>query len=238
MFELATKFKPSSAAPFETAVCAGYRCAELWTGPDVLADVPRVVALAHSFPGLRYALHFPTRRDLTAAQLRAVVELYRALDCRSMTIHQLEYDLYAGELAQLDAGLTLAVENGDLTPTEFAAWAERNQYLTLDAEHLWMFTNPGIDCAAASAAVAELLAAHAHKLRHVHLPGNRGGPEEHRPMVEGREYVSAVLDRLADVGYEGFVVSEVDREYQTFDVLVADRLFFEAWQTVRRERPV
>jgi len=233
MFELATKFKPDVALPFEIAVAAGYRCAELWTGPAILDSLSNVIALAHRFP-LRYALHFPNRRDLTPEQLRSVVELYRALECRSMTIHQLEYDRYAPQLAELDAGLCLAVENGDLTAAELSAWAERNSYLTLDAEHAWMYSNAGRTREEALAAIGELLAAHGRKLRHVHLPGNRGGPEEHRPMTESPEFVTAVFDRLAAAGFAGFVVSEVDQEYQTLEVLVEDRRLFETWLEARR----
>lgn len=228
MLELATKFKPDGEEPFRTAVAAGYRCAELWTGPDVLSDVAKVVALCRSFP-LRYALHFPTRRDLTPRQLEAVVELYRALDCRSLTIHQLEHDHYAAELLSRDAGLVLAVENGDLSATEIQAWAELNRYLTLDAEHAWMFSHEGASREEAVDAVSSLLAVHGAKLRHVHLPGNSGGPDEHRPMHEGWDYVRAVLDRLADVGYSGFVVSEVEQSFQTLEHLAKDRALFDAW---------
>jgi len=36
MLELATKFKPDVDGPFQAAVDAGLRAAELWTGPEVL----------------------------------------------------------------------------------------------------------------------------------------------------------------------------------------------------------
>lgn len=232
MLELATKFKPDAEEPFRVAVAAGYRCAELWTGPDVLSDVAQVAARCRRFP-LRYALHFPTRRDLTPRQLEAVVELYRALDCRSLTIHQPEYDRYADELLHRDAGLVLAVENGALSATELAAWAEKNRDLTFDAEHFWMFSHEGVSRGEALADVARLLAVHGAKLRHVHLPGHDGGPEEHRPMHEGWDYVRGVLDRLADIGYSGFVVSEVEQTYQTLEHLAKDRSLFDAWLAER-----
>lgn len=233
MFELATKFKPDEEPPFRVALEAGYRCAELWTGPDVLSDVAATADLCRRFP-LRYALHFPTRRDLTPEQLTAVVELYRALECRSMTIHQPEHDLYAAELLRMDGGLVLAVENGALTADEFPAWAERNRYLTLDAEHLWLFSNEGASIADALAAVSKFLAAHGAKLRHVHLPGQAGTSAEHRPMHEGWDYVSGVLDRLAAIGFGGFVVSEVEQSCQTPEHLVKDRALVDGWLENRR----
>lgn len=235
MLELATKFKPNEESAFQIAVASGYRCAELWTGPDVLSDVAHVVALCRRFP-LRYALHFPTRRDLTPRQLEAVVELYRALDCRSLTIHQPEHDCYADELLRRDSGLVLAVENGILSPAKLEAWARTNRYLTFDAEHLWMFSRAGASRAEAVEEVERLLATHAAKIRHVHLPGHNGGPDEHRPMHAGWDYVRDVLDRLADVGYSGFVVSEVEQSYQTLEHLEKDRSLFDAWLDERRRR--
>lgn len=232
MFELATKFKPDGAEPFHVAVEAGYRCAELWTGPDVLADVASVIAMCREFP-LRYALHFPTRRDLTPEQLEAVVELYRALDCRSLTIHQPEHDRYAEELLERDAGLVLAVENGALSQAELAAWGAANRYLTLDAEHVWMFSHEGASRDEALAALARLLAEHGNKLRHVHLPGHAGGADEHRPMHEGWDFVRSVLTLLAGVEYSGFVVSEVEQNYQTLEHLTQDRALFDGWLAER-----
>lgn len=237
MLELATKFKPDEDAPFRVALEAGYRCAELWTGPDVLADAAAVIERCRRFP-LRYALHFPTRRDLTPRQLDAVVELYRALDCRSLTIHQPEYDRYAEELLGREAGLVLAVENGALSAAELAAWSERNRYLTLDAEHVWMFSHEGATLEAAIDAVGRVIASQQAKLRHLHLPGHCGGGDEHRPMYFGWEFVRAVLDRLADVGYSGFVVSEVEQRYQTAEHLAKDRTLFDAWLAERRRTSI
>ena len=121
MLQLATKFKPDADAPFQTAVDAGLRAAELWTGPDVLELWEETAARAKRFD-LRYALHFPTRRDLTERHLDAVVALYRALDCRSMTIHQLEFDRYAPDVAHRATDVVLAVENSHLSPEQLQSW--------------------------------------------------------------------------------------------------------------------
>lgn len=229
---LATKFKPDEDAPFRTALDAGMRAAEIWTGPDVLDDWRAVATRAQRFD-LRYRLHFPTKRTLTDAHLRNFVELSRALDVRVAVIHRLEMERYGEAVQALDPDLQLAVENGHLSPEEFARWQTTNRYLTLDAEHVWLFTHQGVTRDAALVEVAKVLQNIGPKLRHVHLPGYYGTEDEHRPMYCSPEYVTAVASLLDDVGYDGFVVSEVDVPYQNVDDLRRDVELFENW---RRER--
>jgi hypothetical protein len=233
VLELATKFKPDIDEPFQAAVDAGLRAAELWTGPDVLDRGPEVAARARRFP-LRYALHFPTRRDLTERHLDAVVELYRALECRSMTIHQLEFDRYAPDLLRRDASLILAVENSHLAPPQLASWAEANRYLTLDAEHVWYLTHPEKSLGEVLAVFRGLLERYSGKLRHVHLPGYWIGQDEHRPMYCARDFVFPVLSLLDEFAFDGLVVSETDVQYQTPNDLRMDALLFDTWKNQRR----
>ena len=232
MLQLATKFKPDADEPFQIAVDAGLRAAELWTGPDVLDDWEATAARARKFD-LRYALHFPTRRNLTERQLDAVVGLYGALGCRSMTIHQLEYDRYSPDVAHRSAEVCLAVENSHLAPEQLQTWADRNRNLTLDAEHVWYLTYPQATLGEAIDACRELLARHAAKVRHVHLPGYLTGGDEHRPMYCSRDFVFAVLSLRDDGGYEGLGVSEVDVAYQTANDLRMDALLFDTWTKTR-----
>lgn len=229
--QLATKFKPDADAPFQTAVAAGLRCAELWTGPDVLADWRAVVERAERFD-LRYALHFPNRRDLTDDQLRAFVELYRALGCRSATIHQLEYDRY-GEAVQKLGDVCLAVENSHLDVPGFHRWAEANRYLTFDVEHVWFLTMPESPLSDVLPFIADFLTKHAAKIRHVHMPGYTPGLPDHRPMYTAPEFVTQSLSLLRDAGYDGLVVSETDVEFQNLDDLRKDCELFDAWRTGR-----
>lgn len=230
---LATKFKPDADAPFQTALDAGLRAAELWTGPDVL-DEWRAVAERCARFDLRYRLHFPTKRTLTDDHLRAFVELARAVDSRVAVIHRLEMGKYGAAVQALDPQLELAVENGHLVPPDFAEWAAAYPYLTFDAEHLWLFTHPGITLPQAVDTAASFLKRNHAKLRHVHLPGYCGTQDEHRPMHCSPEYVRAILSLLDGVGYAGFVVSEVDLPYQNGDDLRRDAELFTAWQRDRR----
>lgn len=233
MLQLATKFKPDADEPFRIAVDAGLRAAELWTGPDVLDDWEAIAARARKFD-LRYSLHFPTRRDLAERHLDAVVALYRALDCRSMTIHQLEFDRYAPDVTHRSSDVVLAVENSHFSPAQLRSWAERNRTLTLDAEHVWYLTYPQATLGEAIDACRELLLRYAAKVRHVHLPGYFAGLDEHRPMYCSRDFVFAVLSLLDDVGYDGLVVSEVDVQYQTPNDLRMDALLFDTWTKTRQ----
>lgn len=231
-FELATKFKPDADEPFAAAVAAGMKAAELWTGPEVLAAAGEVVERARRF-SLRYALHFPNRRDLTPEQLAAFVELYRALDCRSFTIHELEYDRYASDLERIAPDLRPAVENSMLAYDDLPRWATTRPGLTLDVEHIWCFTVRGAPLSEVVAVVRDLLKQHAHKVRHVHLPGYWAEGEEHRPLHRSPDFAGAMLGLLADVGYSGFVVSEADTQYQTVPEMSADVEFVAAWRRRR-----
>lgn len=233
MMQLATKFKPDADEPFQTALDAGLRCAELWTGPDVLDDVETVIARARRFD-LRYALHFPTRRDLTDAHLKNFVALYRALDCRSATIHQPEHDRYAAAMQKLAPDVVLAVENSYLDVPGFHRWAEVNPALTFDVEHVWFLTLPEEPLHRVLPFVKTFLARHAAKIRHVHMPGYTPGTPDHQPMYTAPEFVTSSLSLLRDAGYDGLVVSETDVPFQNVADIRKDRELFENWETTSK----
>src|SRR6185437_8983938 len=108
--------------------------------------------------------------------------------------------------------LPLAVENHRLTPDAFLDWAQRNPGLTLDVEHLWMYTLRDAPLSNLLAEVRSFLSRFAHKLRHVHLPGYLPGQPEHRPMYCSRDMVLAVFSLLEEVHFTGLIVSEVNPE--------------------------
>jgi sugar phosphate isomerase/epimerase len=231
MLKLATKFAPRPAA-LEAAHRAGFRYAELWLDAALLAEGPTVLRQARHYP-FGYALHAPNRPDLDDRVLESAVALYRELGCRCLVIHQPVYDRHHRALLRLDPELRPAVENHDLAPDEFLAWAEGNPGLALDVEHLWKFTLRDAPLPELLAAVRRFLDRFGGKLRHVHLPGYWPGFAEHRPMYCAREMVFPVLSLLAEAGFEGQVVSEVNTEYQNDNDLRMDVLLFDAW----RQRP-
>jgi sugar phosphate isomerase/epimerase len=228
MLRLATKFAPQASA-FEAAHRAGFRHAEIWLGPQVLDDHANVLRLAAHYPN-GYALHFPNRLDLSPEALRRTVALYRGLNSRCLVIHQPMSDAYRDDLLRLEPDLRLAVENHRLTSEGFAAWAEGNDGLALDVEHLWMLTLCDAPLNALLGALAAFLGRFKDKLRHVHLPGYWPGFREHRPMYCSREMVWPVLSLLAEAGFDGLVVSEADAEFQNDQELRMDVLLFDAWR--------
>jgi hypothetical protein len=117
-----------------------------------------------------------------------------------------------------------------LNPEGFTAWAERNPGLALDVEHLWMLTLPGVPLSRLLEEVRGFLARFGEKLRHVHMPGYWPGLPEHRPMYCAHELVFGVLSLLADVNFEGLVVSEVSPAYQNPTELRMDTLLFDVWR--------
>lgn len=227
MLKLATKFAPFSPQ-FETAAQAGFRWAELYLDPAILADWARVAAQARQYP-LGYALHFPNRLALAPAVLDDTVALYRALQSGCLVIHQPLFDKYGALLLDREPALRLAVENHWLSPAGLEEWAERNPGLTLDVEHLWKFTLGEVPLEKLLETLRDFLARFGDKVRHVHLPGFLPGNPEHRPMYCARDLVFAVWSLLAEFKFAGLVVSEVDADYQNAQELRMDVLLYQAW---------
>jgi len=233
VLKLATKFVPERTA-FQRAGEAGYRFAEFWLDDRLLANWPAITNLASEFP-LAYALHFPNRGDLEEAALRNAVELYRALGCSAMVIHSPMLRRYQEQLLSHNAAVRLAVENHRLDANEFQQWAEENQWLTLDVEHFWKFTLENAPLQEMLTRLGEFLHRFGYKLIHVHLPGYLPGYAEHRPMYCARDMVLPVLSLLAEHAFGGFIVSEVELEFQNPYDLRMDVLLFERWQELCSE---
>lgn len=228
MLHVATKFAPLEAS-FRTAVDAGFTCAEIWTDAAVLADWKHVAELAGRFP-LRYGFHFPNRKDLEPKSLKHCVALYEALHCRAIVIHRPQFELYGTELLRLKPDLVLAIENHRLKPDALVEWFAKTEHLTLDVEHVWKFTLDDPPLEKLWATLDPLLKKHGHKLRHMHLPGYVPGYDEHRPMYCNRDFVFGMFDRLAQFGYDGLIVSEVEVDYQNLNDLRMDVLLYDTWQ--------
>jgi hypothetical protein len=231
MIAVATKFAPTPAA-YETAARAGFREAELWTDEQVLSGWRDVVALARQFP-FRHAFHFPNRVAVSPETLAHTAELYHALDCRAVVIHQPQFDRHGAALTALAPGIRLAVENHRLTPSGFRAWAEDNPGLALDVEHLWKFTLDDCPLDDLLAEVRRFLERFRPKLHHVHMPGYLPGQPNHRPMYCSRDMVFAVLSLLEEYRFDGLIVSEVETEFQNIHDLQMDVLLFRRWQALR-----
>lgn len=231
MLRLATKFAPTHAA-FEVARQAGFRAVELWTDADTLLRHAEIARLARSFP-FAYAIHFPNHLDQPPEVIDAAAHLYRALDATALILHQPHQDRHGSALAQACPGIRLAVENHKLTEAGLIEWAERNPGITLDVEHLWMYTYDGEPMSRVLAETRTLLQHYGSRLRHVHLPGYLPGQGEHRPMYCSRELTRGVWDLLVEIGYRGLVVSEVNPEFQNIHDLSMDVLLYERWMLDR-----
>ena len=226
MLKLATKFAPHPDA-FDTAIRAGFQYAEFWLSPELLQQTDAIVQLARQYP-LAYVPHLPNKRvDQTV--LRATIDLARQLNCQAVVLHQPMMDAWGAEFQVHWPEGKLAVENHQLSEKEFWQWAERNPGLNLDVEHLWMFTLKDAPLAQLEKMVLKFLDRFADKLHHVHLPGYWPGMEEHRPMYCSRELMEVIWPMLANIAFQGLVVSEVNRPDQTFQHLQMDQLLYESW---------
>ena len=231
MLKFATKFVPD-LPHFQGASAAGYSFAEFFLNGKLLDRWQEIAEAAQGF-SMGYALHFPNRGDLTASQLSAAVNLFRELDCSAIVIHEPMRRRYQDALLQRDSSLPLGVENHRLDPDGFARWADENVWLTLDCEHLWKYTLGDAPLNRFLAEVRDFLLAYGSKLVHVHLPGYLPGHEEHRPMYCSRDMVHGVFTLLADVGFAGLIVSEVNPQYQNVLELQMDVLLQRRWLELR-----
>ena len=227
MLTLATKFLPERLA-FETAKRAGFRAAEFWLDANLLLKNDTIATVAYDYL-FRYAIHFPNQGPLSNEALEGAVNLYRRLNCTAMIIHQPMFDLYGEALRQMAPEVDLAIENHLLDLTGIDRWADESPGLTLDVEHLWLYTLRDAPLAMLLDNIEHLLMRFASKIHHVHLPGYSPGGEEHHPISESPEMANEVLTRLHDHGYGKLVVSEAEEKYQSDEFLRNDVLFFERW---------
>ena len=227
MLRLATKFLPERSA-FQQAHDAGFRHAEFFLNRDLLERVDDILALARQFD-MRYALHFPNKADLQEVHLQECVRLFHEVNASAIVIHPPLLKKYADQLRAIDSGVVLAIETMRVPADELLAWVEQHQAVTLDMEHIWMFTLPEASLDEFLKLVRSVFQHHAHCVKHVHMPGQLPGHGEHRPMYTSREFCLGVFDILADFSFDGLVVSEVDMPYQNPFYLRMDALLYEGW---------
>lgn len=235
MLKVATKLKPNLPA-MEIARAAGFRYAELWTDGSLLEQWQEIVELAQATE-LQCRVHFPNRGELSHECLRGAVQLYRDLNASAMVIHRPMLQRYGDQLLEQAPDLRLGVENHKLTQEEFWQWASENSWLTLDVEHVWMLTLQDAPLERLVNFVGDFLDQFGHKLVHVHMPGYLpGGYGEHRPMYCSREMIYAMLDLFAEHKFDGFIVSEINLEFQNRLEMEMDVLLVERWSEISRSR--
>jgi sugar phosphate isomerase/epimerase len=227
MLRLATKFLPEPVA-FEQAYDAGFRHAELFLNADVLDRAVEVIAIARNYD-MRYALHFPNRPGLEDSQLRACATLFEELQASAIVIHPPMLRQYEERMKAINPDLVLAIETMRVPKDEFLTWVSQHGAVTLDMEHIWMFTLPGSPIDEFFHLVRSIFQHHANCVKHVHMPGYLPGQGEHRPMYTSREFCLGVFDILAEYQYDGLVVSEVDMPFQNRFDLKMDVLLYENW---------
>lgn len=230
MLRPATKFAPRSAAEFKLAYDAGFRHSEFYLDQELVEDWGSIVTFASDFP-MGYALHFPNRGEFGEQHLQNVVDLYHALDCSAMVIHQPMFDRYGEQLFKLDPDLRLGIENHDLTTdAKFERWADDSRWLTLDVEHMWIYTARDHSLKLLMNYLDWFLDEFADKLVHVHLPGYSPGFKVHRPQYCSRKMVRQVFTRLANANFQGLIVSETANKYQNPEDLEMDVLLYRNWE--------
>ena len=229
MFRLATKFAPRSQDDFQLAWDAGFRHAEFFLDQALIQESRQITERAKGV-AMQYAMHCPNRGELSDADLLSMVEMYHRLNCSALVIHQPMFDLHGGQLLALDPELRLGIENHDLgDEAQLTKWAEESPWLTLDVEHLWIYTVQDGTHKQLMACLERFLGKYADKLVHVHLPGYQPGYKVHRPQYCSRKMVRQTFNLLAQFGFEGLVVSETAKKFQNPEELQMDVLLHQHW---------
>jgi sugar phosphate isomerase/epimerase len=228
MFKPATKFRPDPVA-FDAASRAGFRGVEFWLDSSVLGDWRRVLDKARGYP-FYYALHFPNQLELSRESIQQTVTLYCELECKSLVIHQPQFNACSEALLALEPSLAIAIENHLLDQARFERWAETSPGLALDVEHLWKYTLNDAPRDVLLATLDDFLDRFVDKLQHVHLPGYRPGGPEHQPWHSHPEFVASAFALLAKHGFDKLVVSEAHEMLQSPEDLDRDMQVFKAWR--------
>ena len=228
MFSLSTKFSPASAN-FEKAIFAGYENAELYMTPTRLMSWKSLSKIARSFD-LNYVLHFPTEGKIGSQTCEEIVRLARDLGCQIIVVHEEQLD-DVSLISSLDPGIRLAVENKYLHFNDLDEWIASHEFVTLDIEHLWKNTLHDCDLNSLCSVVRSLLKKHNCRIQHIHLPGYLPGQAEQKPMYCSREMVFSMFDILYEEQYGGWVVGELDENFQNQHEMKMDLLLFETWKS-------
>lgn len=234
MLRIATKFLPEKAA-FEQAFRAGFRHAEFFLNAEVLERVDEVIETAQQFD-MRYALHFPNKAGLANSHLEACAKMFTQLHASAIVMHPPMLRKYEEPLRAINRDLVLAIETMRVPKEELLQWVAKHKAVTLDMEHIWMFTLPGAPIDEFLALVRSIFQQHGDCVKHVHMPGHLPGQGEHRPMYTSREFCLGVFDILAEFQYDGLVVSEVNMPFQNPFDLRMDVLLYEGW-LAHKSRP-
>jgi sugar phosphate isomerase/epimerase len=196
--------------------------------------------VGHTAPYLRLASPIEEIRKASILELRRCIKVFRALGARWMNLHpslvpsEDRKHAVAETIKSLmevlavarDAGVGVMIENA---PGQFNTAAQLNELLAplpelglhLDLGHTNLMT--------AVNTAHEILAAHAHRVRHVHIHDNNGGALDlHLPLGAGEIDLEGTLGALKATSYDGTITLEVfsrDRNYLLYSRDVLKRIW-------------
>ena len=227
MFSFATKFSPE-AANFEKAIFSGYQHAELHLTPTRLMSWRSLSKIARSYD-MNYVLHFPTSGKVSQQTCEEIVALAQDIDCHTVTVHECDLDV-ALPIRKIDPGIQLAVENQRVRFDDLDSWLTANEGVTLNIEYLWENTLESCEFHELKSVLTRLFHNYGTKIRKVHLSGYRPETPAKHPLSASKEVTEFVFDLLLNGGYQGFVVGEIDVDFQTSEMLTQDLEFFRSWK--------
>ena len=146
-----------------------------------------------------------------------------------MSVHEDELE-DAFHIRTIDPGIQLAVENQNITFDNLESWIQANEAVTLNIEYLWKNTLQDCDFPELQSVLTRLFHNYGSKICKVHLSGYRPDHPVKTPLSHSKEVTEFVFDLLLKNGFQGFVVGEIDVEFQTSENLSLDLKFFQEWK--------
>jgi len=214
-FTLAAKCAPEEKI-LEQIERAGIRAVELYTDPDCLHRITEIRKTCSLFP-FRYAVHAP-HEGFEPERLAALCE---AVNAEVLVCHDIywedEWQKMAEGFAKTRTGICIENIWGVHDPVKF----ERRFgfFRCLDLEHLQM------EC---GGVFEDFFCRIMKRSRHIHMTGYSFGTDLwHTPLHHNRGHNRRLLGLLRKSGYAGFVVSEAETVYQTYEEFFRLKQFFE-----------
>lgn len=198
---------------------AGIEAVELYLTGLLLEDIPFIKNICQKF-SLRYALHAPTN----GCAVEKLAEFAEAIKAEVVVFHNIYWDDEWDGIVKLFKGLSiqLCIENVYSTLEPIKLMRRYHMGCCLDIEHMQL---------ACSGVYKEAFLRIMREASHVHLTGYKFGSNLwHTPIHHSPEHNSLILGLLNKAEYGGFVVSEAEPSFQTFDEFKKLKIYFDEWK--------
>jgi sugar phosphate isomerase/epimerase len=194
----------------------GYENVEVYTNDEYIKNKIDCAKILNSFD-FDYAVHAPKK-----FYDESVINFADSIGAKIVVVHHV---LAADKLAEIvnkakNYGIVVCIEFGGSEhlhdSKEFFDLKKKIKDLKMcmDMEHTVNYN-----------VFPEIIRKVGRSISHVHISGSP--PGLHHPPQDNLEFVRAAIRELKKINYEGFVVAEMDLEYQTKKIFIETKKFLE-----------